>query len=122
MSKQQFQVGDRVVAYSCKKCADEMRYRSATFNGTIVKISNGVATLKMKDGHRQYHHLCVLRRETEVMKHLKQLWDGLADVVIDNDDCIDADYHIWERGTNRQEIWHWFDEQCPNGIGKDLMN
>ena len=117
--REEFRIGDRVVAYSCKKCADQMRYRSVGFHGTITEIKNGVATVAVESGN-QYHYLICLRHEDEVMQHLRQLWSGLADIAIDDDDCICSDYHIWEKGTDRQEIWHWFDEQCPNGIGKDL--
>jgi phage terminase large subunit-like protein len=28
---------------------------------------------------------------------------------------------MWEKGTNRFDIWHWFDENCPNNLHDDLM-
>lgn len=119
-SKQEFNVGDIVVAYAHESRAKEMGYRSAYFHGTIEKINNGVATVIMKDGHTEYKNLFCLRLEKEVMEHLRDLWVQLENVCIDDDDCIDSDFHIWEKGTDRQEIWHWFEEQCPNGI-KDLI-
>ena len=54
-------------------------------------------------------------------ERLEQLWNEFADVPIDNDECIDKDFHHWEKGTDRYEIWHWFDERCPNSLAKDLM-
>ena len=73
MAQQEFKTGERVVAYSCEKYAKELRYRSASFHGTIEEIKNGIATIKMKDGHRQYHYLCCLRHEDEV----NALWEDL---------------------------------------------
>lgn len=52
---------------------------------------------------------------------IKTLWEKLEVVPIDMDECIDEDFHIWEKGTDRFHIWHWFDEKCPNGLAKDLM-
>ena len=52
---------------------------------------------------------------------LKELWESFEDTPIDEDDYIDEDFHNWPKGTDRMEIWHWFDEQCPNGLAKDLM-
>ena len=53
--------------------------------------------------------------------YIKTLWEKFADIPIDDDECIEEDFHIWEKGTDRFDIWHWFDEMCPNGLAKDLM-
>lgn len=59
------------------------------------------------------------------LAELKKLWNGLDDVPIvddeDGDTVIDSDYYIWEKGTDWNDILHWFDERCPHGFGKDLM-
>jgi len=60
----------------------------------------------------RYNELCCL----------KTLWDRFEDVPIDKDECIEEDFHIWEKGAERFHIWHWFDERCHNGIARDLMN
>ncbi len=52
---------------------------------------------------------------------LEHLWEAFTDMPIDKDECIDENYHIWNKGTSRFDIWHWFDERCPNGLAKDLM-
>ncbi len=54
--------------------------------------------------------------------YLRTLWEKLSDVPIDQNECIDETFHIWEKGTDRFHIWHWFDVRCPNGLAKDLMN
>ena len=40
---------------------------------------------------------------------IEKLWDELEDVPIDEDECLDVDWHSWSKGTHREEIWHWFD-------------
>ena len=51
---------------------------------------------------------------------LVELWDGMEDITIDDEGQIEQDYHIWEKGTDLHYIWHWFDEQFPDGLGKFL--
>ena len=52
---------------------------------------------------------------------LKKLWSDFEDVPIDKDECIDENFHIWCKGTDRYEIWHWFDDRLPHGLAVDLM-
>ncbi len=52
---------------------------------------------------------------------LESMWDDLEDVPIDEDECLDVDWQGWNKGTHREEIWHWFDEQHSKGVGW-LMN
>ena len=52
---------------------------------------------------------------------LKEWWDEFSEVAVDNDDRIERAFHIFEKGTDRMEIWGWFDERCPNGLVKDLL-
>lgn len=54
-------------------------------------------------------------------KEVEKLWDELEDVPIDENECLDVDWQGWRKGTNREEIWHWFDEQHSKGVGW-LMN
>lgn len=51
-----------------------------------------------------------------------ELWYNFSDVPIDENECIEEDFHIWTKGTDRFEIWHWFDEFSPDGISKMLFN
>jgi hypothetical protein len=52
---------------------------------------------------------------------LKELWNKFRDIPITNNDEIDTDFYIWKKGTDRFEIWHWFDDRCPNNLHDDLM-
>lgn len=52
---------------------------------------------------------------------IEKLWDELEDVPIDEDEYLDIDWKVWSKGTHREEIWHWFDENHSKGVGW-LMN
>jgi len=51
---------------------------------------------------------------------LVELWNGFGDIAVDENGQIESDYHIWKKGEELYEIWHWFDEQFPQGLGKFL--
>lgn len=52
---------------------------------------------------------------------LKELWDKFADIPINNEDEIETAFLGFDAGTYRFDVWHWFDERCPNGIAVDLL-
>lgn len=52
---------------------------------------------------------------------LPELWKRLADVPVNNDDEIEEDFLCFPKGTSRFDVWHWFDERCPNNLYDDLM-
>ena len=56
------------------------------------------------------------------LQFFKELWELFGDVPVNEEDNIDEDFYIWLKGTDKFEIWTWFDEQLPNGVAKDLMN
>lgn len=51
---------------------------------------------------------------------VKEMWDNMEDIPFDEDTegnlILGEDYEIWPKGTEREEIWHWFDENYENGI------
>jgi hypothetical protein len=57
--------------------------------------------------------------KTMSFEELERLWNDFEDVPIDKDECIDKPFHIWCKGTDRYEIWHWFDDS--NGLAIDFM-
>lgn len=65
--------------------------------------------------------------EEKKMEMAKQLWDELEDVPLSTDedkdlDCIDEDFHLWGKGTNRLEIWGDMETIFQISVTKDLMN
>lgn len=60
--------------------------------------------------------------ELQMTPHvLECLWAALGDVCVDDDGNIDEEYMDFSVGTNREDIWHWFDERYPGGVAV-LMN
>lgn len=54
-------------------------------------------------------------------EQLRQLWEEFGDVLIDySDDAPDGeladDWFIFEAGTDKMEVWHWFDEHYSDGV------
>ena len=48
---------------------------------------------------------------------VEELWDNLTDVPIDPEtEELDEPYYIWPKGTDKEDIWHWFDEHHSKGV------
>ena len=66
-----------------------------------------------------------MENESMTDKAIENLWDELADIPVFEDEegnmCIDIEWNGWKRGTDREEIWKWFDEHHSKGVGW-LMN
>lgn len=54
------------------------------------------------------------------MKEWKATLD-LTERIAKTNECLDVDWQGWSKGTHREEIWHWFDENHSKGVGW-LMN
>ena len=52
---------------------------------------------------------------------LRELWDEFGGVPINDDDQILIQFMGFGPGTDRFEIWRWFDDQCPNGLFEDIL-
>ena len=52
---------------------------------------------------------------------LEELWSDFSEISVNNDDEIETDFMFWKAGTSKFEIWHWFDERCPNNLHDDLL-
>lgn len=52
---------------------------------------------------------------------LKELWERFSEVNVNTNDEIEEDFLSFPAGTDKMEVWHWFDERCPNNLHDDLM-
>lgn len=55
------------------------------------------------------------------LRTLKELWDEFSEVLVDADDNIESDFLCFPAGASKFDVWHWFDERCPNCLAVDLM-
>lgn len=51
----------------------------------------------------------------------KLLWERLGNISIDDNENIDEPFIFFEKGTDRFEIWHWFEEHYNVSIAEELM-
>ena len=60
-------------------------------------------------------------------KELEEEWNKFSNTPVDEDDNIDEDYTVgigkqwqtsWPKGTDREEIWYWYDEHHSIGVYK----
>ena len=58
--------------------------------------------------------------KTELEK-AKELWEQFGDIPIDDNDCIVEPFKQFPIGTDRFEIWHWFEREFNVSVAKDLM-
>lgn len=50
-------------------------------------------------------------------KELETLWEQLEDVPVDPDtDKLENQYIHFPAGTDRETVWHWFDERHSKGV------
>ena len=49
------------------------------------------------------------------------LWKEFADVPIDEDDKITCEWRSFPKGTNRFDIWKWFEKFFEVSVVEDLM-
>lgn len=49
-------------------------------------------------------------------EELRELWAELGDVAVDDDGMLLEPWLGYEAGTDREEIWHDFDEAYPSGV------
>lgn len=65
------------------------------------------------------NNYCNQFREKFSDMELELMWMAFGDVPMNPEtEEIEEDFFIWKKGTNREEIWHWFDYKYSEGVGK----
>ena len=59
--------------------------------------------------------------KVRTLGELRELWKEFSEVPIDDNDEILRGFQHFPKGSDRFEVWAWFDVQCPNGVYKDLF-
>lgn len=51
-------------------------------------------------------------------KEIEEIWEYLGDIPITDEECLDDDYFIWPKGSDKYEdVWRWFDVNHSKGVG-----
>ena len=59
--------------------------------------------------------------EKESNEYSKELWKRLGDIPVNDNDETEEVFLHFGIGTDRQEIWHWFEEEFKVSVADDLM-
>ena len=54
-------------------------------------------------------------------KNAEELWEIFGDVNVNDNDEIETDWFRFDAGTNKIDIWKWFEEYFHVSVAKDLM-
>ena len=57
----------------------------------------------------------------KTLLELNKLWGQLGNVPVNDNDELDADFLHFPKGTHREEVWHWFEDQNPEFSVGDIM-
>lgn len=53
---------------------------------------------------------------SDPIANLKRLWSEFGDIPINDQDQLKEPFLGFDKGTDRFEVWHWFDERYPGGV------
>ena len=59
--------------------------------------------------------------KVENLEKAKELWEQFGDISINDNDEIEEPFLDFSIGTNRFEIWEWFEEKFNISVAVDLM-
>lgn len=100
----------------CTECGSSDVSSMAWVNNATGEIEEYIGYDKDPEYNFCHHCNCSVAIMT-----LETMWKHFSEIPIDAEDCIETDFLFFEKGTDRNHIWHWFDERCPNGLAVDLM-
>lgn len=52
---------------------------------------------------------------------LPELWELFSKIPVNVNEEIEVEFLSFPAGTSKFDVWHWFDEGCPNNLHDDLM-
>lgn len=57
--------------------------------------------------------------EEEYDNTLDLMWQQLGDIPVNEEGTlIEDDFYNWDKGSELDLIWHWFDDRLEEGIGE----
>jgi hypothetical protein len=80
------------------------------------------ATLTNCKNDYENYEMAAMEEELFQLNHIVDLWSAFGDIPMNPDtEKIEEDWYGFKSGTNREDIWHWFEEQFEVSVGADLM-
>lgn len=86
-------------------------------NRALEVLNELHATIDYSDYCTVFEGLTDIETLRDRDKMLENLWDQFADIPMDPDtEKIEEPFLGFPAGTDREDIWHWFDERHSKGI------
>lgn len=61
--------------------------------------------------------------EEDYQATIDKMWEQLSDIPVNNTgEIIEDKFYNWDKGANKEKIWHWFDKRVNGGIGNRYFN
>lgn len=61
--------------------------------------------------------------EEEYNNTLDLMWEQLGNIPVNEiGENIEENFYNWEKGAEKEKIWHWFDDRVEDGIGNRYLN
>lgn len=76
---------------------------------------------RCSDPTEEEDNWCKTCEEHVELLTLTQLWENLGDIPVNDDEEIEVNFLSFPVGTPKLDVWHWFDERCPNNLHDDLL-
>ena len=55
------------------------------------------------------------------MLQAKELWSKLGDIPINDNDEIETGFLHFDAGSDKVEVWQWFEQRFGCSVAEDLM-
>ena len=108
--------GDLNTLY-CSTCGSDHVEMKTWVNPNTQKITGWLPDIY--DVNDYYCHSC--QQNDRELLTLVELWDIFSGITVNENDEIEEDFLSFPAGTPKTDVWHWFDERCPNNLHDDLM-
>lgn len=102
--------------------------RPADFHGhslsmsDIVVINDGSKVSAFYVDEFTYLELDSFIEDRKNYNEALRLWNDLGNIPVDDDDGIETAWEDFPAGTNKIEIWEWFEEKFNISVAVDLMH
>jgi hypothetical protein len=109
-----------------KKSIEDVYYCyicGSTNTSSMAWVDNENNSVDTYIGNRseEENNFCNVCQEHVKLMNLRELWNKFSEIEVNENDEITESFLSFPVGTDKFEIWHWFDDRCPNNLHDDLM-
>lgn len=101
----------------------DMGFEKESFSNMDSCISWLAYYIEAQEWKPRWNYLQIKKPSGEIIKKysdyntlIEDLWRTLTDVNIDSDESTEQNWFIFPKGTQKEYIWHWFDERYSKGV------